>query len=262
MYIFICKDSLEGILSGVYDACSSGLGHKNITLVSKEPDNFELFAEYISVEPSIEKTRKVVHILTTRFGQEFYESVYQAAMSREQPGKSGMDKANAIYQVILMALSCGNGQKVLLALGEPSVFRIFELCRATNREGHHLLGFLRFSELANGILFATIHPKNNVLPFLADHFSDRFPTENFMIYDETRDTVAIHRSHASYFLADAVDLDMERIKKYSSKELEYRNLWLTFFNTIGIDARKNPKLQMQMIPKRYWADTPEFAGRC
>ena len=48
MYVFICEDHLEGILTGVYDACASRLGHRNIRLMTGEPDNFELFSEYIT----------------------------------------------------------------------------------------------------------------------------------------------------------------------------------------------------------------------
>ena len=150
MYVFICEDSLEGIFTGVYDACASRLGHRNIRLATGEPENYELFSEYIHVTPSADKTGKVIRTITSRFGMQF-----------------------------------GDGQKVLLSLGEPCVYRIFELCRATNREACHHLEFLRFSELENGVLFATIHPKDNVLPYLAEHFTDRLPSENFMIYDAT-----------------------------------------------------------------------------
>lgn len=259
MYVFVCEDSLEGIFTGVYDACASKLGHRNIRLVTGEPENYELFSEYISVIPSEEKTRKVIRTITSRFGMQFYESIYQAAMSGESRSNKKMDKADAIYETLLLALASGDGQKVLLSLGEPCVYRIFELCRATNREACHHLEFLRFSELENGVLFATIHPKDNVLPYLAEHFTDRLPMENFMIYDETHQSVAVHKASKKYMLVDAADLDLDKIKRYSSNELEYRQLWLTFFDHIAIESRRNPKLQMQLIPKRYWADTPELS---
>lgn len=259
MYIFVCEDSLEGILTGVYDACASKLGHKNIHLFTGEPENYELFSEYIQVTPSEEKARKVIRTITDRFGMQFYESIYQAAMSGEAHHPKKMDKADAIYETILLALANGDGQKVLLSLGEPCVYRIFELCRATNREACHHLEFLRFSELENGVLFATIHPKDNVLPYLAEHFTDRLPMEHFMIYDETHHLVAIHKAAKKYMLVDAEDLDLDKIKRYSSDELEYRKLWLTFFDHIAIESRKNPSLQMQLMPKRYWADTPELS---
>lgn len=259
MYIFVCEDSLEGIFTGVYDACASKLGHRNIRLTTGEPENFELFSEYILVTPSAEKTSKVVNTLVSRFGRQFYESIYQAAMSGETHTNKKMDKADAIYETILLALASGDGQKVLLSLGEPCVYRIFELCRATNHEACHHLEFLRFSELENGVLFATIHPKDHVLPFISDHFTDRLPQENFIIYDETHQMASVHKASKGFLLVDASDLDLEKIKRYSDNESEYRKLWLTFFDHIAIEARKNPGLQMQLIPKRYWADTPELA---
>lgn len=259
MYVFVCEDSLEGIFTGVYDACASRLGHRNIRLITGEPDNYELFSEYIPVTPSAEKTLKVIRTITDRFGMQFYESIYQAAMSGEAHTPKKMDKADAIYETILLALSKGDGQKVLRALGEPCVYRIFELCRATNHEACHHLEFLRFSELENGILFAAIHPKDNVLPYLAEHFTDRLPMENFMIYDETHHLAAVHRASKKYMLVDAEDLDLDKIKQYSCNEQEYRKLWLTFFDHIAIESRKNPNLQMQLMPKRYWADTPELS---
>ena len=62
MYIFICEDSLDGILTGVYDAWSfkiqhEDLSHDDIRLASREPDNYELFSEYIHVETSLEKAQ-------------------------------------------------------------------------------------------------------------------------------------------------------------------------------------------------------------
>lgn len=265
MYVFVCEDSPEGIFTGVYDACASRLGHKNIRLTTGEPENYELFSEYRTVTPSVEKTAKVVRTLNERFGREFYEAIYQTAMARESSDKPGvshkpaMDKADAIYRTILLALSCNDGNRVLLALGEPCVMRVFELCRATNREAAHLLGFLRFKELENGVLFATIHPKNNVLPYLAEHFTDRLSPENFMIFDETRNTVAIHRAGKGYLLTDATDLDRDRLTRCSANEAEYQKLWLAFFDSIAIKAHTNPDLQMQLIPKRYWKDTPELS---
>jgi probable DNA metabolism protein len=259
MYVFVCKDSLEGIFTGVYDACASRLGHRNIRLTTGEPENLELFSEYIEVTPSQEKTQKVIHTLLSRFGRQFYESIYQAALSGETHSDKKLDKADAIYETVMLAFSCNNGQKVLLSLGEPCVYRIFELCRNTNREACHHLEFLRFSELENGILFATIHPKNHVLPYVAAHFTDRFPQENFMIFDATHNLVAVHAASRNYILTGADDLDLDKIKRYSEDELEYRKLWLTFFDHIAIEARLNPSLQQQLIPKRYWADTTEFA---
>lgn len=83
-----------------------------------------------------------------------------------------------------------------------------------------------------------------------------------MIYDATHQSVAVHKALSNYILTDAADLDLEKVSRYSSDEEAFRQLWLTFFDHIAIESRKNPGLQMQLIPKRYWADTPEYSRFC
>ena len=264
MYIFICEDSLDGILTGIYDAWDfkikhPNLSHEDIRLSSKEPDNYELFSEYLAVAPDAVKAEKVSRTLITKLGHEFFEAILKAALSREPSGKKDMDKADAIYKTVVLALRSPEAEKVLLYLGVPYVFRVFSLSRATHMEAHHLMGFLRFSELKNGVLFSTIHPKNHALPILAEHFTYRFPQEDFMIYDETRCLAAIHRAGKKYMLVDASDLNQDILTNYSEKEQEFLDLWFTFFDSIAIDARKNPTLQAQNIPKRFWPDALELA---
>lgn len=260
MYTFICENSIEGIFTGVYDAWASKYGHQNVRLVSDQLENFELFQEYVTVIPDSEKSEKVARTLCNRLSEEVYSEICQAILASElTTRKKSLDKADCIYHTIVLGLSMRDGSKVLQALSDPYVQRIFELSRATYNESHHLLGFLRFSELENQVLFATIHPKNQVLPILAEHFTDRLPMENFIIYDENRKLAVVHKASKNYLIVDASSLNQDIIKRYSQKELEYRKLWCGFFESIAIDARKNPKLQSQNIPKRFWKDAIELA---
>lgn len=262
MYLFLCEDSIDGIFTGVYDAWASRYGHANISLTTRQPDNYSLFCEYISVQTDYEKSKKVARTLLARLGEETYTELCQAASSLEETSdrRNSMNKADAIYKTIVLALSLKDGSKVLNYLGEPYVNRTFQLSRRTGNEAHHLLGFLRFQELENGILFAQIHPKNDVLPFLGEHFSDRLPQENFMIYDATRDTAVLHPKGQPYFLSDTSGLDKDMLNKFSSKELEYQRLWCGFFESIAIEARVNPKLQNQNVFKRFRQDIIEFTA--
>lgn len=263
MYIFLCEDSIDGIFTAIYDAFASHYGHANIRLCLDTPMTYELFSEYITVTADSDKSLKVGRTICERFGIESYQDICQAilAQSLKVSGnrKNQLDKADCIYRTVLLGLSMADGSKVLHALGNPYVARVFELSRATGCEAHHLLGFLRFSELENGVLFSTIHPKNNVLSVLAEHFSDRLPIEHFMIYDENRKLAAIHKASAGFVIVDASDLSQDIITHYSKEELEYRRLWCGFFESIAIDARKNPKLQSQNIPKRFWKDAVELS---
>lgn len=261
MYIFQCEDSIDGIFTAVYDAWASHYGHKNIQLSSDKSGNLMLFSEYIPVTPDYEKSRKVSRTLIDRLGIEFYEIICRCAMADGSCRKLSMDKANAIYQTIVMALALPEGAKVLEYLAEPCISCIFELCRQTSNEGHHLLEFLRFSELKNGILFAQIHPKNDVLPILGAHFTDRLPLENFIIYDANHRTAVVHKASENYLIADASSLNLDLTKEYSPEEEEYRRLWCSFFEAIDIESRRNSRLQIQNIPKRFWADTVELPDK-
>lgn len=262
MYIFICEDSIDGIFTGVYDAWASKYGHSNVSLTTHRPDNYTLFDEYITVTADMTKSQKVANTLLQCLGQEVYSQICEAASALEEFSSKFkyLTKADAIYRTIVLGLSLKNGCKVLDYLGEPYVNRVFQLSRATANEAHHLLGFLRFQELENGILLARIHPKNDVLSFLADHFSDRLPEENFMIYDETRKKAALHRKGSYFFLTGTEDLNEQLLQHLSPEELEYQKLWCGFFESIAIEARCNPKLQSQHIPKRFQKDVVEFTS--
>ena len=261
MYVFICENSIEGIFSGIYRAYASRYGHSNIQLTTSDvPDTYDLFCEYEEVPVDYENSRKVAETLQKRLGQETFADICHAIDAYETPGEQqkNISKAEAVYKTVVLALSAKDGSRILEHLGNPYVSRVFQLCRSTYNEAHHLLGFLRFSELENGILFSRIHPKNQVLPFLADHFADRLPMENFIIYDEIRKTAAIHKSGCGYILAEVPYADEDFMNRFSEREQEYRELWLGFFHSIAIEARKNPKLQSQNIPKRFWPDTVEL----
>lgn len=260
MYFFLCEDSIDGIFTGVYDAWASRLGHKNIAITTCPPDNYTLFDEYITVQTDYEKSGKVARTLQDRLGEETYSELCQAIWAREETSgrKKYMDKADAVYKTIVLALSLKDSSKVLHYLGEPYVNRVFQLSRSTGNEAHHLLGFLRFKELENGILFAQIHPKNDVLPFLGDHFSDRLPLEDFMIYDIPRKKALLHPKGKEFFITDTKDLDEKMLERFSAKELEYQRLWRRFVDCIAIEGRINLNLQNQNLPLRFRQDIVEF----
>ena len=83
-----------------------------------------------------------------------------------------------------------------------------------------------------------------------------------MIYDETRQLAAVHRAGKNYMLVDASNINTELLQNYSENEARFQKLWLTFFESIAIEARTNPELQAQNIPKRFWKDSVELRHFC
>ena len=101
MHVFICENTPNGILTGVYDAWELKIqercSHADIYLVSGQPDNYELFCDYHTVAPSAEKAGKVVSTLNRKLGHDFYETILTAILSIDLSGKKKMDKANTLF---------------------------------------------------------------------------------------------------------------------------------------------------------------------
>ena len=166
-----------------------------------------------------------------------------------------------MYRTVVEGLSGRVKGRLMDHLGNPYVARTFELSRAAGNESHHLLGFLRFSETADGLLFAQIGPKNNVLAHMMPHFADRFPGENFVILDENRRLYGVHPAHKEWFLALSQDGPEKKDLEFSDTELQMQELFRFFCRKIMIKERENRTLQRQMLPYRFQEYMVEFGGK-
>ena len=259
--VFVCENSIEGILTGVYDAwveaLSSGLGHSHCRLAvsagqSQDGYNLELFCTYREIEADREKAGKVIRTLRRRLGEEAYAFLCYAMASHEP------DKAEAVYKTIVAGLSMKQGFRTFEKVTDPYVARCFDLKRNVGCEIHRELEFLRFRELENGVLFAKIHPKNDILMYLGPHFSDRLPLENFLIYDMNRRKALFHEKRKDWYLMDTLELDVKAENRISTQEEYYQNLFRMFCRTISIESRENRALQRQFLPLYFRDVMPEF----
>lgn len=251
-YYLICEDSLEGIFTGVYDAYLLKKPMEQVHLLTGEDENYRLFAQYQVSAASKEKTYKVASRVIQSFGEQTYFTLCEVAASHEK------DKAEAILRTIVHGLSLRLGGLVMNDLKDPGVFRSFFLSRNVGKEIHFHKEFLRFEELENGILYAQIGPKNNIITFLMPHFADRLPLENFVIHDVKRQIFALHESQKDWYLVYDPD-GADKIEYLpSQQEQYYSELFLHFFHTIAIKERKNPGLQLNMLPLRYREYMTEF----
>jgi len=145
------------------------------------------------------------------------------------------------------------GPQVTNMLANDVVRAITKSARNVQGENHFYKEFLRFSDY-NGALVATIEPKNFVLPSVAAHFCDRFPSEQFLIYDKSHKCAFVYQNGEK----SLIELEHLELPEAGAEEEQYRALWKRFYNTIAIEGRINPKLRMNNMPKRYWAHMTEF----
>lgn len=248
----VCEDSLEGIFTGIYDAYLLKKPHEQVHICVGEDENYRLFAEYLRCVPDETKVAKVAGTIVREFGQEAYLSICRALASGEP------DKGEAIYKTVVAGFKMKNRKAVMGNLADPYIHRVFELARFTANEAHFHVEFLRFYELGNGILFAPIGPKNNLITFIVPHFADRLPLENFVIYDEIRNIYAMHPSGKDWYLVYGEEGMEHPDHVFSEEEKKYSELFTHFFHTIAIKERGNLGLQRNMLPLRYRKYMTEF----
>ncbi len=250
--ILVCKDSDIGILTGVYEAYERKLDHASTYLQVGEEDNLRLFSDYIEIIPSKDKAEKVIRTIERRFGRETLQIMLEAL------GATDRSKGQAVYQMIVFGLKGEYKGKLIDCLSCDAVVKVVALSTTVWHEYHHLYGFVRFQELETGILYAVIHPKNNVLTFLGDHFSNRFPKEHFMIHDEVHGICLMHGAHKQWFIVDADLVQLEELPEVSAREFQIQELFRYFCEKISIAERENHLLQKQMLPLRFRPDMVEF----
>ncbi len=160
-------------------------------------------------------------------------------------------KELAILNFLLLGYA--QGSKTPYLFGHRDVEPLLKAEKHLMGETHLLKGFVRFSD-CDGVLTAQITPKNFVLPFLAEHFVDRYAQENFLIYDKTNKAALIYESRR----ARIVPLEGIEFPEADETEENYRALWRLFYKTIAIKERENPRCRMNHMPKRYWENMTEM----
>lgn len=246
--IFTCHDDFDAMMTCVYDAWASRLGHSNVRLKTEPIGNLELFCEYRHIDADSEKTSSVVRSIQKKISFQSYQMIYRAAMSDAE------DKLDTIYRFIVAGFHYG--PHVIDYLQEPIVMRIFELNRKVGNEAHYHNEFIRFSNMQGNVLVSHIEPKSNVLTLVAPHFADRLPSENWMIIDDHRKTAIVHPMDEDYYLTTLSKKEMDQLSQKTDDP--FIELWKGFFKHIGIKERKNPRCQRNMLPLWYRKHMTEF----
>ena len=251
--ILLCEAAPEGIFSAVYYAYEKKMNPKNTFVQLDDIENYELFANYDYVETDLEKAKKVDRTVEKRFGYISYSYLWYALYSQSK------ERGNAVYHTIARGLSGAYRGELVNYLQDPDVLAVSKMRQNVWCEAHHYMGFVRFQELRNKILYSEIEPKNHVLPLIAGHFADRFPKENFMIKDKGRNLYVVQEAGKGYVFHQE-DGDGPNItgNMYSEEELEIKHLFQIFHDTIAIEERTNLKLQRQLLPLRFRENMVEF----
>lgn len=243
-HILICEDNNENILSGIYKAfeyCKQNISPDDLDIVICHHEEYEteFFATYETIITDFDKALKTMEYIKKKLGNAIYADVLRAICHFD---------SNRGYVLFRFLYYCfKKGRSASYDLTNKYVIRTMELARKTGNEAHYFLGFLRFNSIGD-ILYAKLEPKCNVLPLIIEHFSDRFYIENWIIEDVTHKLFAVHKAHGeTRIFSGDFDLSYAGITELSIND-EYEALWKTFFDSIGIKERSNPKCQQNLLP--------------
>lgn len=248
----VCEDHMEGIFTAVYDGWSWRMRGKAVEISVKEPEYPDFFTTVVEVASDHVKAGKVLRTIREKLGMEVYEALCYTAVSCHA------DKGTLVFRVLWQALSGRQCDRhVMENLADGDVNMVAKLRTRVWHELHRYYGFVRFREIGGKVLFSKINPENDILEMLAPHFADRFPRENWMIYDERRKKVLLHPRDGTCSIRKNTEFLRDQDTFLSEKE-EYEELFKCFCKSVTIRERRNPALQQQLLPLKFRSNMPEF----
>lgn len=242
----IYDGSFDGFLCCVFYVFEYKL--KNAKIQNKFVLQNALFSENEKISTNKDKADRVWKGLKTKASTISTTKIYYAFLS-EQPGVENilLDYISYIFK---------SNKKVDTDFTYDSVLKTSKIAKNVSREKHRMEAFVRFKLTKDAIYFANIAPDFNVLPLISKHFKCRYADQKWVIYD-------IKRNYGLYYDLEVVttmqmefpkNFDFSKTDKnfFSDEEFEFQTLWQNYFKSTNITERKNMKLHIQHVPKRYW----------
>ena len=252
--VYLIDGSLESVLCAVYEWFERKPGKVRLKLTQYfEPDAFE---EVFTITNDASKADRVWKGLEKKLDRKWMRTYYCTFLS---------EKPEAL--VSLFEFTCYvflNDKGAEQNFGNQHVLELAQTARKVEREKHRMEAFIRFKHAADGMFYCGIDPDFNVIPLIMKHFKDRYADQKWVIYDLKRhygiyyDLEKVEEIHLSD--EDQKNFQTGQKELVSEKEEMYSDLWVNYFKSTNIVARKNMKLHIRHVPKRYWKYLTEKQG--
>lgn len=240
--VFTYDGSFDGLLSVIFE-CYRSKSVEEITEESAYQPG--LFGEPVFVPTNLEHSRRVRKKLRQQCGSDVMTTLYHVFLSEQHQVEM------LIYRLVKLAVS--STENVLNDFREPIILQIHRTQKQIQREVHRMHAFVRFQQTEDGLYAALINPDFNVLPLLPPHFTQRYPAFRWLIYDTERKYGFYYEPHEFRFITlDATRPERLSPQLLTSAEKDYQQLWQTYFQHVNIPERRNDKLHLQHVPRRYW----------
>lgn len=251
MTIFTCKDAYEDMMTCIYAGWEWALknGHENLRLMKEPIEQPSLFDQYIHIKKDREKSLKVTRSIVKKLSIKAYIDIYNVLLFYE-------DRLDDVYRYLRLGFKAGS--KITDMLTEPIVMKISKISKSVSNEASLFREFARFNSVDNKVYICHLEPKSNVVYYVATHFQDRMPSENWIIIDDNRKLAVVHPKNEKMYLTYLDDKQFERLSESERLKDEYTTLWQTFFDSIAIKQRENYNCQRGHFPIWMRKHTVEF----
>lgn len=245
MTTLLYDGSFDGLFTAIFEVFE--YRYKDVEIASKERFYQEnIFAEIHEVITQTEKAERVINKLEQNIGKTGIHELLKVYLSEDIE----------LEQLILSAVkqSIKNPtENILQNYADNDILKISKICKSVSRERHRMTAFVRFEKMQDDVFFAKIDPDFNVLPLIRKHFKDRYQDQKWMIYDLKRNYGVLYDLENCDFFYPDEKLDLHKYQqKFHDEENQYQKLWQRYFTKTNIVERKNLKLHIQHVPRRYW----------
>ena len=247
MTTLLYDSTFEGLMTAVFEVFE--YKYDVVEIVAQQnysQENF--FAETHEVITDFTKSDRVLKKLEENLGKQGISQLMMVYFSERK------DLERLILSAVWHSIKYPK-QNILQDFGNEDILEISKICRSVSRERHRMLAFVRFELLQDEVYFAKIEPDFNVLPLIRKHFKERYADQKWMIFDLKRHYgIFYDLKEVHFFTPDSSQLQNFRNSEqfHHEEEKKYQKLWQRYFIKTGIPERKNMKLHIQWVPKRYW----------
>ncbi|KAF2343017.1 TIGR03915 family putative DNA repair protein [Flavobacterium tistrianum] len=246
----IYDGSYEGWLTAVFEIYEYKL--KDVVFAQEETSNTLLFSSTHFVITDTAKANRVLNGLEQRLSHHGFNNLYFAFLSE-------MDQIEEImFRFVEYVFS--STINIEGDLSRSEVLNVKKAAHLTGKESHRMKAFVRFKLTKDGLYYAIIEPDCDVLSLIEQHFKNRYADQRWLIYDSKR------KYGIYYDLENVSTVEMQFESNPSSgflaeindeNEEFFENLWRNYFKSVNIESRKNTKLHIKHMPKRYWKNLTE-----
>lgn len=250
MYTLVYDGTFEGLLTAVFEIYDRKLFH--VKLIKGEWRSSAMFEEVLQVITDEQRAIRVLRGLRKKLSAAGVQRLYIAHMAEME------NEENAIVGFIRYVFD--TDINIEEDYGNKYVMRLSEILKMVRREKHRMEAFIRFQKLKDDTFYAAIEPDFNVLPLLIRHFKNRYTDQKWIIYDIRRRYGIHYDLHDTQYISldfSEINKSTDVISAFTEDEKIYQYLWKSYFTSVNIVARKNTKLHLRHIPKRYWRHLTE-----